>query len=345
MKIWNTLVCVCIGVIRGAVLGNANLVLTSSPGTPTDRKLFTLACSISSGPVVNMAWLLNNITEVITQWSSNCTKQQPHENRNIDHFNVSCNDTDHTIQFTFNSTRDQGGWQCGKLVNDTYIYLRSNILQKGVAGSVISSEFPSTMTLYTWSTSGPWSMASQTSEPGTATLSKVSTNDSDSDTVYMVVGAVGGAGLLVVVVVGVVCIRRRRQATDQKEDMKGKNADSSPDYQNTTTCHTVENELYRPSCDMTPVDEAEHEKDDFIMSDAYASVDIPATSTCTPREQGASYDVDADSLYAKPDKCRSLNVPQDLCAEGMKPKNKRQDGQNMSEYVNTGDVYTKPNKR
>ncbi|XP_067674882.1 uncharacterized protein [Haliotis asinina] len=206
-------------------------------------------------------------------------------------------------------------------------------------GPVISTQVLPTTTRYT----------ENTLEPGTVTPQKVSTDDSDSDTVYIVAGAVGGGVLLAVVVVGVVCIRRRRQATNQKEEMTGQRNvtgfySRTQAYQNTANFDMVENELYRCSCDISPINEAENQEDDLILSDA---VDIPATGTCTPREQGVSCDVDADHLYTKLKKRRSSSVQQvsDISAEVKKPKKKRPDDPKMFEDVNIGDVYAKPNKR
>ncbi|XP_046582640.1 mucin-5AC-like isoform X2 [Haliotis rubra] len=326
----------------------AELVLTSSPVTATDGENLTLICSDSSGSVVNIAWLQNNTPKVITQMSNNCTKQPPPMgNNNINRFSVSCNDTVHSIEFRFNSTTDQGGWQCGKLVNDNYIYPRSNIHSvgvaspvtstqssttttrymettsepgtvtphKSVASPVTSTQSSSTTTRYMETTSEPEAMTSQkvvsssvtstqssptttrymettsepgtvtpqkgvaspvtstqssstttrymetTSKPGTVTPQNVSTDDGDTDTIYIVVGAVGGAVLLVVVVVGIVCIRRRRQAAHQKEDMKGEtNVTAAQVDPNAANCDMVENELYRRSRDIAPTNEAENQE-------------------------------------------------------------------------------------
>ncbi|XP_046582644.1 cell wall integrity and stress response component 4-like isoform X5 [Haliotis rubra] len=414
MKIWNLLVCVWIGVIRGALLDNVELVLTSSPPTATDGESFTLICSPPFGSAGNVAWLQNNASKVITQFSMNCSKQPNSAGNNIDRFSVSCNDTIHSIEFRFNSTTDQGGWQCGKLVNKTYIYPRSNIYNIGVASStttryvgtssepvamtsqkgvaspvtstqssptttrymetmsesetvtpqkgvaspvtstqssttttrymettsepgtvtphksvaspVTSTQSSSTTTRYMETTSEPEAMTSQkvvsssvtstqssptttrymettsepgtvtpqkgvaspvtstqssstttrymetTSKPGTVTPQNVSTDDGDTDTIYIVVGAVGGAVLLVVVVVGIVCIRRRRQAARavfvlkyQKEDMKGETnvtafSSSAQVDPNAANCDMVENELYRRSRDIAPTNEAENQE-------------------------------------------------------------------------------------
>ncbi|XP_046579336.1 uncharacterized protein LOC124286921 [Haliotis rubra] len=163
MKIRNILVCVWIGVIRAAMPGNAEFLLTSSPVTATDGELLTLICSGSSGSVVNMVWLQNNTTKVITQNSNNCIKQPPPVgNNNTNRFSVSCNDTVHSIQFCFNSTTDQGGWQCGKYVTDTYTYPRSSIYNIGVASPVTSTQSSSTTTR----------CMETTSEPGTVTPQK-----------------------------------------------------------------------------------------------------------------------------------------------------------------------------
>ncbi|XP_046578399.1 uncharacterized protein LOC124286105 isoform X4 [Haliotis rubra] len=186
-------------------------------------------------------------------------------NNNINRFSVSCNDTVHSIQFRFNSTTDQGGWQCGKLVNINHIYPRSNIQSVGVASPVMSTQSSSTTTRYTETTAESGTVTSQndgvslvtstqstqslptttwytetTIEPGTVTPQKVSTDDGDSDTIYIVVGAVGGAVLLAVVVVGIVCIRRRGQAAHHQNDMKEEsNFEATPVYQNTISFHTV----------------------------------------------------------------------------------------------------------
>ncbi|XP_046579312.1 mucin-5AC-like [Haliotis rubra] len=312
---------------------NGELVLTSSPATATDGERFTLICSVSSGFVVNMAWLQENTTKVITQLFNGCTKQKPVVGNNISRFSVSCINTVHSIQFKFSSTRDQGGWQCGNITTDTYIHPRSSIHSIAVAIPVMSTQSLPTTTRYRETTSEPGTVTPQkgvaspdtssqssstttrymetTSEPGTVTPQEVSTDDDDSVTIYIVVGAVCGGVLLAVVIVGIVCIRRRRQAARQKENIKGeKNVTATQVYQNAASCDMVENELYRRSRDIFPTNEAENQEDDFIMSDAYASVDMLATSTSTPREQGASCDVDVDNLYAKPDKSRSSNVQQ-----------------------------------
>ncbi|XP_046578397.1 protein MTL1-like isoform X2 [Haliotis rubra] len=204
-------------------------VLTSSPVTATDGELFTLICSVSSGSVVNIIWIQNNTTKVLTQHSNSCIKQPSPMGNYINRFSVSCNDTVHSIDFMFNSTTDQGGWQCGKFVNDTYIYPRSNIHSVVAARHVISTQTSSTTIRYT----------ETTSEPGTVTPQEVATDVGDSDTIYIVVGAVGGAVLLAVVVVGIICIRRRREGAHHQNDMKQeRHVEATPVYQNTISFHT-----------------------------------------------------------------------------------------------------------
>ncbi|XP_067669701.1 uncharacterized protein [Haliotis asinina] len=279
MKIWNTLICVWIGVIRGGVPGNGDLLLTSSPSTATDGELFTLICSVSSGSATNIAWLQNNASTIITQWGRYCTKQPPPVGNNINRFRSNCSFMDHSIQFTFNSTRDQGGWQCGNLVNESYIYPISNIYEIVIAGPVLSTlsshlstttrkrehtSVPGTVTPHKGVASRVISTMTQytgtTSDLGTVTPHKASTNGYDSDTVYIVVGAVGGAGFLVVVVVGIVCIRRRRQAAyHQNVTNEERHVEATPVYQNTTSFHTV-------SDSSAPVTKPEKTQDDSVVS-------------------------------------------------------------------------------
>ncbi|XP_071095040.1 uncharacterized protein [Haliotis cracherodii] len=182
------------------------------------------------------------------------------------------------------------------------------------------------------------------SDPNTVPPKKV-TGEKDPYLLYIVVGAVGGAVLLAVVVVGVVCIRRRRKAAHQQNDMKEeRNNKASPVYQNSTGNNTVDNDLYEGSRDVQPMNAAENQEDDFMLSDAYASVDMPVTNTCTPREEVPSGDVNLENLYAKPDKSKHTEVHHDIYAEVQKPKKKKQDDPMVSEDFSTGDVYAKPNK-
>ncbi|XP_067674914.1 uncharacterized protein [Haliotis asinina] len=367
MKISNTLICVWIFLIHGAFQHNAHLALTNSPETATDGDLFTLTCSVSSGSVVVIAWLQNNTAQVITQRSTNCIKQPPPvgSNHNISRFNVSCNNTVHRIEFRYDSTRDQGEWRCGKPASDTSISVRSNIFNIGVASPVISTQSSSITTRHTETTSEPSAMTSQTDVASPVTSTR-STQSLPSTTLYTettsqpgtVTSRKGVAGPVISTQVLPTTTRYTENTLepgtvtpqkDQKEEMTGQRNvtgfySRTQAYQNTANFDMVENELYRCSCDISPINEAENQEDDLILSDA---VDIPATGTCTPREQGVSCDVDADHLYTKLKKRRSSSVQQvsDISAEVKKPKKKRPDDPKMFEDVNIGDVYAKPNKR
>ncbi|XP_067674930.1 uncharacterized protein [Haliotis asinina] len=360
MKISNTLICVWIFLIHGAFQHNAHLALTNSPETATDGDLFTLTCSVSSGSVVVIAWLQNNTAQVITQRSTNCIKQPPPvgSNHNISRFNVSCNNTVHRIEFRYDSTRDQGEWRCGKPASDTSISVRSNIFNIGVASPVISTQSSSITTRHTETTSEPSAMTSQTDVASPVTSTR-STQSLPSTTLYTETTSQPGTvtsrkGPVISTQVLPTTTRYTENTLepgtvtpqkDQKEEMTGqRNVTGTQAYQNTANFDMVENELYRCSCDISPINEAENQEDDLILSDA---VDIPATGTCTPREQGVSCDVDADHLYTKLKKRRSSSVQQvsDISAEVKKPKKKRPDDPKMFEDVNIGDVYAKPNKR
>ncbi|XP_071094589.1 uncharacterized protein [Haliotis cracherodii] len=185
--------------------------LTSSPLTPTDGDLFTLTCSAHDESTANIGWLQNNKHMVVTQHTHNCSKQVLNGvvDDIISRINVSCNSTMHSIAFKYNSSTDKGSaWQCGKLVNDTKIYPRSDnyTIDNQTSSPVMSTQSLSTTVRY----------METTSDPETVTLKKAFTDEH----LYIMVGAVGGAVLLTVVVAGVVCIRRRRKAAHKQNDMK-----------------------------------------------------------------------------------------------------------------------------
>ncbi|XP_048246156.1 uncharacterized protein LOC124127889 isoform X1 [Haliotis rufescens] len=127
--------------------------------------------------------------------------------------------------------------------------------------------------------------------------------------------------------------------------MKGeRNATATLGCQNTSSPDTVDNELYEGSPDISSIKESHEREEDFIMTDGYANVDVPATNT--PQDQVAPGNVNLENLYAKPDKTRITKVPHvsDIYAEVKKPKKKKQGGPIVSGNVNTGDVYAKPIK-
>ncbi|XP_048246158.1 uncharacterized protein LOC124127889 isoform X2 [Haliotis rufescens] len=105
--------------------------------------------------------------------------------------------------------------------------------------------------------------------------------------------------------------------------MKGeRNATATLGCQNTSSPDTVDNELYEGSPDISSIKESHEREEDFIMTDGYANVDVPATNT--PQDQVAPVS--------------------DIYAEVKKPKKKKQGGPIVSGNVNTGDVYAKPIK-
>ncbi|XP_048258116.1 uncharacterized protein LOC124119004 [Haliotis rufescens] len=130
---WNILICMWIGVIHGEEHVNGDFSLTSSPLTATDGDLLTLTCMIRDESAVNIGWLQSNKFKFVTQQSIHCVKQTLVYGQDIiSRINVSCNSTAHSIAFRFNSTTDQGSaWQCGKAVNESAIYPRSNIYSIG----------------------------------------------------------------------------------------------------------------------------------------------------------------------------------------------------------------------
>ncbi|XP_071095414.1 uncharacterized protein [Haliotis cracherodii] len=151
MKVcWNILICMWIGVIHGAVHVNGTFSLTSSPLTPTDGDLFTLTCSFCDNSVANVGWQQNNKLKVATQKTNNCSVQALNGDDIISRINVSCNGTIHSIAFKFNSSTDKGSaWQCGKLVNDTKIYPRSDNYTIGTFSLTSSPLTPTDGDLFT----------------------------------------------------------------------------------------------------------------------------------------------------------------------------------------------------
>ncbi|XP_048246172.1 mucin-5AC-like isoform X3 [Haliotis rufescens] len=190
-----------------------------------------------------------------------------------------------------------------------------------VASSAISTQSFSTATQSLTTTSSPEtvtpkkdvsSSAMSTQSPPTATRSLATTSNpetvtptkdgSNPDTLYIVVGVVAGVVLLIIVVVVIGCILWRRRAAHQHYDLKeGINVKSTPFSQNTSS-NTVENDLYERSSNVPPINAAANQEEDFILSDAYASVDMPMENTCTPQEQVSSGGDDLENLYAKPNK-------------------------------------------
>ncbi|XP_071094587.1 uncharacterized protein [Haliotis cracherodii] len=247
--------------------------LTSLPLTATDGEIITMICSFSNESEVTIGWLQNNKPKVVIQKTPNCMKRSLAYGQDIiNRVNVSCSTKANSMTFRFNSTTDQGAaWQCGKQVSDIDIQPRSNnyTIDNQTSSPVMSTQTLSTTTRYT----------ETKSDPNTVAPKKAFTDEH----LYIVVGAVGGAVLLTVVVAGVVCIRRRRKAA-------------------------MEDDLYEGSRDVQPMNAAENQEDDLMLSDGYASVDMPVTNTCTPREEVPSGDVNLENLYAKPDKSKHTEV-------------------------------------
>ncbi|XP_048246161.1 uncharacterized protein LOC124127893 isoform X2 [Haliotis rufescens] len=175
-------------------------VLTSTPLTATDGELFTLICHIPDESAINIGWLQNNKTMVVTQQTPNCNKQAlAYGDDIINRINVSCSSTTHSMTFRFNSTTDQGSaWQCGELVNDTKIYPRSNIYTIDVASPVMSSQSLSTTTRYMETTSD-----SETESPNKGPLNQQPLNV-ECYTLAVIAGSTIGTLLLTLLIGGLV---------------------------------------------------------------------------------------------------------------------------------------------
>ncbi|XP_071094822.1 uncharacterized protein [Haliotis cracherodii] len=116
-----------------ALCKGGSLHLFSSPPTATDGGLFTLVCTNRSRGISGMKWYLNDNQAFTTNAEGakeTCSLGIPSSSpiKYKDRFTVSCNDLQHNITLTINSTLDSGSvWYCeDNAVTGTTQVTRSN---------------------------------------------------------------------------------------------------------------------------------------------------------------------------------------------------------------------------
>ncbi|XP_071094823.1 uncharacterized protein [Haliotis cracherodii] len=191
-----------------ALCKGGSLHLFSSPPTATDGGLFTLVCTNRSRGISGMKWYLNDNQAFTTKAEGakeTCSLGIPSSSpiKYKDRFTVSCNDLQHNVTLTINSTIDNGSvWYCE---DNTVTGTRQVTRLK-------SNKFIINVTTSIWTYGS--STSSTTFGPSDLDNSSTDTQNNAPNVVYIAVGAAMGGVVVSCVITAIVVWMRRNSSTE-----------------------------------------------------------------------------------------------------------------------------------
>ncbi|XP_071095246.1 uncharacterized protein [Haliotis cracherodii] len=238
-----------------ALCKGGSLHLFSSPPTATDGGLFTLVCTNRSRGISGMKWYLNDNQAFTTNAEGakemcSLGKISSSPIKYKGRFTFSCDDLQHNITLTINSTLDNGSvWYCE---------------DNAVTGTTQVTRLKSNKCIINVTTVGrasTWTYGSSTSSTAFGPFDLDNSSTDTQNIVYAAAGGGGGVVFIMIFILGVVCVRRRRHRTCNAHIVKENRHPSTTEnglrnsaFQNDSSNEDimVENDLYQRSSVVSP---------------------------------------------------------------------------------------------